>query len=199
MTTAENCCQELSTGSNLGEVEAECGQSWRPSWLWGWVAELPGSALPVHLQRGGRQLLKRKFKNIYFFNFANIYKYMYSKRQRRFCYVGCPSVVWIRIQWIRVRIRVRIQGFDDRKMKKVQNFFIHLFLTKKIAIYLSLGLLKGRPSSYTGEVFSLQKTTSSMFYYRKTYALICNWACKPGLCIRRRSGTHVIPTLARSE
>ncbi len=39
----------------------------------------------------------------------------------------------------------------------------------------------------------------SVFYYRKTYALICNWACKPGLCIRRRSGTHVIPTLARSE
>ncbi len=38
-----------------------------------------------------------------------------------------------------------------------------------------------------------------VFYYRKTYALICNWACKPGLCIRRRSGTHVIPTLARSE
>jgi hypothetical protein len=39
----------------------------------------------------------------------------------------------------------------------------------------------------------------SLFYYRKTYALICNWACKPGFCIRRRSGTHVIPTLARSE
>ncbi len=39
----------------------------------------------------------------------------------------------------------------------------------------------------------------SVFYYRKTYALICNWACKPGLCIRRRSGTHVIPPLARSE
>jgi hypothetical protein len=38
-----------------------------------------------------------------------------------------------------------------------------------------------------------------VFYYRKTYALICNWACKPGFCIRRRSGTHVIPTLARSE
>jgi hypothetical protein len=38
-----------------------------------------------------------------------------------------------------------------------------------------------------------------LFYYRITYALICNWACKPGFCIRRRSGTHVIPTLARSE
>ncbi len=46
---------------------------------------------------------------------------------------------------------------------------------------------------------SFKCLTKALFYYRKTYALICNWACKPGLCIRRRSGTHVIPTFARSE
>ncbi len=39
----------------------------------------------------------------------------------------------------------------------------------------------------------------ALFYYRKTYALVSNQVCKPGFCIRRRSGTHVIPTLARSE
>ncbi len=38
-----------------------------------------------------------------------------------------------------------------------------------------------------------------VFYYRKTYALVSNQVCKPGFCIRRRSGTHVIPTLARGE
>jgi len=37
-----------------------------------------------------------------------------------------------------------------------------------------------------------------LFYYRKTYALVSNQVCKPGFCIRRRSGTHVIPTLAWS-
>jgi hypothetical protein len=38
-----------------------------------------------------------------------------------------------------------------------------------------------------------------LFYYRKTYALVSNQVRKPGFCIRRRSGTHVIPTLARGE
>ncbi len=36
-------------------------------------------------------------------------------------------------------------------------------------------------------------------YGLKTYALVSNQVYKPGFCIRRRSGTHVIPTLARGE
>jgi hypothetical protein len=38
---------------------------------------------------------------------------------------------------------VWIQGFDDQKLKKVQQNF---FFFSKIAFYLSLGLHKGRPS-----------------------------------------------------
>ncbi len=41
---------------------------------------------------------------------------------------------------------VRIQVLYDQKLEKTQpKFFLHLFLIK-IAIYLSTGLLKGRPS-----------------------------------------------------
>jgi hypothetical protein len=42
---------------------------------------------------------------------------------------------------------IRIQGLDDHKLKeKIQlNFFTNLF-SSKMAIYLSLGLHKGRPS-----------------------------------------------------
>ncbi len=53
------------------------------------------------------------------------------------------AVFWIRIRWVRIRIQhiklnpIRIQGFDDKK-------FLNCWL--KIAIYLSLGLHKGRPS-----------------------------------------------------
>jgi hypothetical protein len=52
-------------------------------------------------------------------------------------------------------IRIRIQGFDDRKIKKAQHFLI------KNCIYLSLVLLKGRPSLYKGEAFRRQNTTST--------------------------------------
>jgi hypothetical protein len=42
---------------------------------------------------------------------------------------------------------IRIRGFDDKKLQKrrAEKFFI-LFFQSKIAIYLSLGLLKGRQS-----------------------------------------------------
>jgi hypothetical protein len=58
------------------------------------------------------------------------------------------AVLWIRIQWIRIRIqhfkwiRIRIQGFEEKKY----NWNFVFFFWSKIAIYLSLGLHKGRPS-----------------------------------------------------
>ncbi len=43
--------------------------------------------------------------------------------------------------------RIVIQGFDDQKLNKITaNKKIQLFFISKIAIYLSLGLHKGRPS-----------------------------------------------------
>ncbi len=64
------------------------------------------------------------------------------------------SVLWIRIQWIRVeiriqhfkwiRIRTQIQGFYDQKLKKIIQ--LKFFFVSKIAIFLSLGLHKGHPS-----------------------------------------------------
>ena len=38
-----------------------------------------------------------------------------------------------------------------------------------------------------------------MFYYWKTYALILNKVCKPGLCIRCCRGTHITPTLVQGN
>jgi hypothetical protein len=76
----------------------------------------------------------------------------------------------IRIDLMRIRIRIRIQhffwlriripypgsgfripdldpGFDDLKLKKIYSWKFNFYiLDKKIAIYLSLGLHKGRPS-----------------------------------------------------
>ncbi len=77
-------------------------------------------------------------------------------------------VLWIRIQWIRVwiqhfkwlRIRIRIQGFDEQKLKQIFNLEFFLFLVwLKITIYLSLGLHTGRPG--TRELLQPSKRTSS--------------------------------------
>ncbi len=55
----------------------------------------------------------------------------------------------IRIDLLHICIQFRIQSFDNQKLKKkitlqLKNLFI--FLGSKIAIYVSLGLHKGRPS-----------------------------------------------------
>ncbi len=55
----------------------------------------------------------------------------------------------IRIQHFRlIPIRIRIQGFDDQKLKKkiTARAAINNFFGSKITIYLSLGLHKRRPS-----------------------------------------------------
>jgi hypothetical protein len=45
------------------------------------------------------------------------------------------------------RIRFRIQSFDEQKLKKKSSEKIKMYLFKsKIANFVSLGLLKGRPS-----------------------------------------------------
>jgi hypothetical protein len=41
---------------------------------------------------------------------------------------------------------IRIQGFDDQKLKKKSTSEKMFYLISKIAIFLSLGLHKGRPS-----------------------------------------------------
>ncbi len=43
-------------------------------------------------------------------------------------------------------IPIRIQGFDDRNLKKVNNWKKLNIFWSKIAIHLSLGIYKGRPS-----------------------------------------------------
>jgi hypothetical protein len=67
-------------------------------------------------------------------------------------------VLWIRIgfnedpdtepdpAFLSMRIRIQIQGFDDQNLKHVHLRKIFIFFLSKIAIYLSLGLHKGRPS-----------------------------------------------------
>jgi hypothetical protein len=72
----------------------------------------------------------------------------------------------------------------------------HLYYVKKSRVHLLPVFL-----SYDDEVYKMCLLMHHLllFYYRKTYALVSNQVCKPGFCIRRRSGTHVIPTLARGE
>jgi hypothetical protein len=41
---------------------------------------------------------------------------------------------------------IQIQGFDDKKLKKKRQKKFFIFFLLNIAIYLSLGLHKGRPS-----------------------------------------------------
>ncbi len=55
---------------------------------------------------------------------------------------------WVRIQLFRLNNDpIRIQGFNDQKLEKIHRWkdFYYLFLLK-VAIYLSLGLHKERPS-----------------------------------------------------
>jgi len=53
-------------------------------------------------------------------------------------------VLW---SWIQHFKWIRIQGFDDQKLKKKYSWiFLYIFFGSKIAIYLSLGDLKWRPS-----------------------------------------------------
>jgi len=49
---------------------------------------------------------------------------------------------------MRIRIRIQIQGFDDHQnlKKKILAEIKFIFFKSKVAIYLSLGLHKGRPS-----------------------------------------------------
>jgi hypothetical protein len=45
-----------------------------------------------------------------------------------------------------MRIRVQIQGFDDRKLEEITAEIKFIFFLSKIAIYLSVGLYEERPS-----------------------------------------------------
>jgi hypothetical protein len=58
-----------------------------------------------------------------------------------------------------MRIRIQIQGFDEQKLEKnLQMKFLIIFLIKKIAIYFSLGLHKGR-SRYRRSLLPSKETT----------------------------------------
>ncbi len=77
--------------------------------------------------------------------------------------------IWIQNFWS-MRIRTQIQGFHDKNFKKIysrENKF--RFFGYKIAIYLSLGLHKGRPSHRRSRQLSKSSTskldTSSLFIF----------------------------------
>jgi hypothetical protein len=61
----------------------------------------------------------------------------------------------------RIPIRIRIQGFDDQKLKKITAEKNLIFFWSKLAIYVPLGLHKGRPS-YRRCIQSQRKRTSSI-------------------------------------
>ncbi len=68
----------------------------------------------------------------------------------------CHPVFRIRLYWVRIWIQhfrlstdpdpIRIQGFDDQKLEKFTAEICKKNVISEIAIYLSLGLHKGRPS-----------------------------------------------------
>ncbi len=73
----------------------------------------------------------------------------------------------IRIHW--TRIRITIQGFDDQKMKKIE-LKTKIIFWSKIAIYLSLGLLRTlklpeKPSTLKREHPALKKKNLLPLFY----------------------------------
>ncbi len=90
--------------------------------------------------------------------------------------MSLTQVLWIRIHWIRIRTQhfkwIRIQGgwWPKIKGKKNSGKLNFIFFWSKIAIYLSLGLYKGRQA--TGDDFSAQKRTSSTYKNRIIFALL---------------------------
>ncbi len=72
---------------------------------------------------------------------------------------------WIRIQHFKLNTdpdpdSIRIKGFDDQKLEKIYSRKKIFFLISKIAIYLSLGLHKGRPS-YRRSLHPQKRTSST--------------------------------------
>ncbi len=76
-----------------------------------------------------------------------------------FIFSGSVSRVW---GWRPIRIRIRIQGFNDQKFKKNYSWkFFYIFFLSKTAIYLSLGLHKVQYVQVIEEAFSSQKRPSN--------------------------------------
>ncbi len=93
--------------------------------------------------------------------------------------------IWIQHSLsMRIRIqlfsmRVRIQGFDDQKLKKTftAEKINYIWGWSKIAIFLSQGLRKGRPSNT--EVCIPQKRTSGLSKLEIFFTFVC-YFCPPG-------------------
>ncbi len=132
-----------------------------------------------------------------------------SSTQGTACWDQVRQSAWIQIRigiWIQhfKRIRIRIQCFDDQKLMKKNTVGIcsNLFWSK-IAIYLSLGLHKGRPSCWK----SLQPSKENIQHFKNmkilNFATFVCLFCPPGsgsgLWIRVRiQGLHWIRTQSGS-
>jgi hypothetical protein len=74
---------------------------------------------------------------------------MLGRRSESCMYINLAlkPVLWIWIHWIKIRIWIRIQVFNTKNWKNIQlKICSNLFFWSKMAIYLSLGLHKERPS-----------------------------------------------------
>ncbi len=93
-----------------------------------------------------------------------------------FIWSGSSTLGWILIQ-------IRIQGFDDQKLIKIYRWkkINYYFVLSKIAIYLSLGLHKGRPS-YRRSRQSSKKNIHHLkkhWYFLIFYIFVCHF-CPSG-------------------
>ncbi len=90
----------------------------------------------------------------------------------------------------RIRIRIRIQGFDDQNEKTQLIFFL---LWSKIAIYWSLGLHKGRPSCRR----SLQPSKENIQHFKRwnltTFSIFLGHFNPPGSVSGTDPGTPLNP------
>jgi hypothetical protein len=73
--------------------------------------------------------------------------------------------LWIRFDLMLIRIRIRIQGFDDQKLEKKITAvkFFDIFLDRKLQFTYPSASIKDAQA--TGEAFSLQKRTSSITFF----------------------------------
>ncbi len=78
-------------------------------------------------------------------------------------------MLWIRIQWIRIKIQhFKVNpdpgyGWPKLEKKNAENLLVKSYFDKKIVIYLSLGLHKGRPSYRR----SLQPSKENIHHFKR--------------------------------
>jgi hypothetical protein len=130
--------------------------------------------------------VKKELKQLYHINKEEYFLLLYKTKlsvfvtffkQNYFSSEVICTGLWIRIDLM--QIQIRNQGFDEQKKKITAGKLFYIFL---IAIYLFLGLHKGRTSYRRWKRLQPQKRTSSTSKHEKSllFSISVGHFCPPG-------------------